>query len=457
MATIPQRELFSWEFVEAMPDLKRIELVMDHLPDEKLVKKLEQKRGKGRDDFPVRAMWNFVISFLLTGHVSWAAHLRELYRNRDLAAMCGFSPLKKLPGADNVSRFLRMLLGLQKELVEMLQALVKTIGELLPDLGRELAVDSKAIRSFAVARSEKLRKDGQPDARGEHDAAIGKKTQFVEKEDGTVEELLYEWFGFKLHLVVDTKYQLPVAFKVTQGLEADTAHLEPLLNEWQKSQPELSSRTDTVAADKAYDDKDNHLAARKIGAQLLCPTRKLWREGDGSVTDADGQGTLLKFLPKTDGGHLCYDQDGQIYCAYQEASDQPWTWRPMVFKGYEADRESVKYICPAEAYGCSCPCAKDCPKGLHTSVRVKLSAEPRIFTPTPRHTLKFQRLYNRRTSIERVNSILDNVLGLEWHTMRGKARVQLRVTLSLCAMLAMAIGRVKNGQTELVGSLVRAA
>lgn len=175
------------------------------------------------------------------------------------------------------------------------------------------------------------------------------------------------------------------------------------------------------------------------------------------MTDADGQEILLKLLPKTDAGHLVYDQDGQIYCAYQEASDQAWTWRPIVFKSYEADREAVKYVCPANAYGCSCPCAEDCPKGLKTIVRVKLSTDPRIFTPTPRHTLKFQRLYNQRTAIERVNSILDNVLGLEWHTMRGKARVQLRVTLSLCTMLALAIGRVKEGQTELLGSLVRAA
>jgi len=457
MAIIPQWELFSWDFVDVMPDLKRIQLVLAHLFDEMFVKKLEEKRGKGRDDYPVRAMWNFVISFLLTGHVSWAAHIRELHRNRDLAAVCGFSVLKKLPGADNVSRFLSLLLEMQEDLMEMFHLLVKTIGELLPDLGRELAVDSKAIRSFAVARSEKFRKDGKPDGRGEHDAAIGKKTQFVEKEDGTVEELLYEWFGFKLHLVVDTKYQLPVAFEVTQGLEADTTHLEPLLNDWQKSQPELSGRTEQITADKAYDDKDNHLAARGIEVQLLCPTRKLWREGDGSVKDADGQEILLKLLPKTDVGHLAYDQDGQVYCAYKEASEQDWTWRPMVFKGYEADREAVKYICPANAYGCSCPCADDCPKGLNTIVRVKLSTDPRIFTPTPRHTLKFQRLYNKRTGIERVNSILDNVLGLEWHTMRGKARVQLRVTLSLCAMLAMAIGRIKKGQKELVGSLVRAA
>ena len=48
----------------------------------------EARRGQGRDDFPVRTMWNLVLTFLLTGHISWASHLRGLHRNRDLAALC---------------------------------------------------------------------------------------------------------------------------------------------------------------------------------------------------------------------------------------------------------------------------------------------------------------------------------------------------------------------------------
>ena len=71
-------------------------------------------------------------------------------------------------------------------------ALVETIAKLLPDFGNQIAVDSKAIRTRAVKRSEKMCKDGQPDRRGEHDASVAEKKQFVEREDGTVEELLYE-------------------------------------------------------------------------------------------------------------------------------------------------------------------------------------------------------------------------------------------------------------------------
>lgn len=452
-----EQSVFTWKFVDIMPDISRMRLVLDNLPDEELMGKLERKRKHGRDDYPVRAMWNLAVTYLLTGHVTWASHLRELRRNRDLAELCGFTAFRKLPGPHNLSRFLSHLLRMQEELEAMFKALVKEVGRVLPDLGKRLAVDSKAIRSYAVASSEKLRKDGLPDARGEHDAAIGKKTQFVEKSDGTVEEELYEWFGFKLHLAVDTNYQLPVAFVVTKGLDADTSQLKPLLKQWKEAQPELSARTNEVSADKAYDDHENHLATRELGAQLFCPTRNLWKNPDGKTKDAEGKEIFLKYLAGSDAGHIAYDQDGQLYCAYREPHAEQWGWRQMAFKGYEADREALKYICPAKAYGCTCRCAEDCPTGLRTTIRVKLSTEPRIFTQTPRHTPKFKRLYKHRTAIERVNGILDNVLGIEWHTMRGIARVRFRVTLSLCAMLAMALGRVRANQTKLVGSLSRAA
>ena len=126
----------------------------------------------------------------------------------------------------------------------------------------------------------------------------------------------------------------------------------------------------------------------------------------------------------------------------------------MAFKGFEADRQALKYLCPARFYGIECPCLEDCRKGYKTTVRVKLSEEPRIFVPTPRHTPKFERLYNKRTAVERVNSVLDTVLGFELHTVRGLAMAKLRVALALSVMVAMAAGRIRAGRRDLYRSLV---
>ena len=90
MAAIEQQKLFSWEDVEARSDLDRLNLVRDHLPDEQIIHYLEVMRGNGRDDFPVRAMWNAVIAGVVFQHPSIEALIRELSRNPSLLQACGF-------------------------------------------------------------------------------------------------------------------------------------------------------------------------------------------------------------------------------------------------------------------------------------------------------------------------------------------------------------------------------
>lgn len=86
-------------------------------------------------------------------------------------------------------------------------------------------------------------------------------------------------------------------------------------------------------------------------------------------------------------------------------------------------------------------------------VRVPLELDRRLFTPIARHTAKWEKAYHRRTSVERVNSRLDQVLGFEHHTIRGKAKMEMRVTLALVVMLAMALGRIRIGQPDKLRSL----
>ena len=58
MATILQPSMFSWKDIEADSDLNRLRLVLSVLPDEDFVSLLEQRRGRGRDDYPIRPVWN---------------------------------------------------------------------------------------------------------------------------------------------------------------------------------------------------------------------------------------------------------------------------------------------------------------------------------------------------------------------------------------------------------------
>jgi hypothetical protein len=62
--------LFRWEEVEAKSDLERLRLVLDHLPDEELMGKLEKHRKWGRDDYPIRPVWNSVLAGVVYQHQS---------------------------------------------------------------------------------------------------------------------------------------------------------------------------------------------------------------------------------------------------------------------------------------------------------------------------------------------------------------------------------------------------
>ena len=79
--------------VEFLPDLQRLEFVLQYLPDEELLRALNGKRGRGRDDYPVEAMWRALVAGLVFRHSFIAALLRELRRNPAPLQRCGFDPL----------------------------------------------------------------------------------------------------------------------------------------------------------------------------------------------------------------------------------------------------------------------------------------------------------------------------------------------------------------------------
>jgi len=90
MAIIPQMKLFAWNEIQTLGDLERLRLVLDYMPDEALMRTLERRRGKGRDDYPVRAVWNSILAGIVFQHDTVEKLRRELMRNGQLREMCGF-------------------------------------------------------------------------------------------------------------------------------------------------------------------------------------------------------------------------------------------------------------------------------------------------------------------------------------------------------------------------------
>jgi hypothetical protein len=127
----------------------------------------------------------------------------------------------------------------------------------------------------------------------------------------------------------------------------------------------------------------------------------------------------------------------------------------MCYGGYERDRESLKYLCPARAKGLTCAGQAKFMTGRQ--IRIPLSEDRRVFTPVARSSHAWSRLYDMRTAVERVNSRIDGASMFEHHYFRGQQKMEARVTIAFIVMLTMALGRIRENQLGLLRSLVRRA
>jgi len=445
MASI-QKNLFDWQELDELGDLERMQLILDVLDDEAFMVELESRRGRGRNDYPVRAMWNSVLAGIVYEHNSIESLRRELSRNGDLLSLCGFESIRgkeAVPSSNAYSRFLKILMRHQQEIDCMIEKLVEELKQELPDLGRNLVVDSKALRSHARRGGKKT-----PDGRRDTDADFGAKKQIVEKEDGTLWEKLKYFFGYKLHLLADAKYELPLGYSITKGSESDMNHLLPLVEELESNHPGIVKDAEYLSADKGYDSANNNGKLwDDYQIKPVIAIRKSWKDSHGS--------DKTRILNTEIADNIIYDNKGGVYCVCLETDRK----RKMEYCGFEKKRDSLKYRCPLARKGIRCAGKRRCGTGDYGRygrvVRIPLERDRRLFTPLARSSYGFKREHKKRTSVERIFSRLDVSYGFERHYIRGMKKMRMRSSLALLVMLSMALGRVKQKRHESMRSLVK--
>lgn len=444
MATLPRPQLFCWDSVDQLGDLQRLRLVLDALPDEPLMQTLEAERGNGRDDYPVRPMWNSLIAAFVFGHPSIAALRRELLRNLQLRHRCGFDVFRGLdavPSECAYTRFQRRLFDHEQEVAQIFHDAADLVQEVLPDFGQTLGIDGKELHSQANGPPTYGDDDDSQerrDRRREQDADWGVKGGGAKDADGKAKNK-HCWFGFLLHLAVDTTYELPVAFEVTEASAAEQPAALRLVDQLEQRHPTVLQRCGHLSADKGYD--DGKLITRLWDQHQIKPVidiRNCWRDGETSKV-VEGQRNVI------------YTFDGEVSCVCPKTG----TERRMSYGGFERDRNTLKFRCPARARGAQCKGMQQCPVG--TAVRIPLSEDRRVFTPVARCSYAWKDHYDKRSAVERVNSRLAGSFGFDDPFIRGLAKMRLRCTMALSIMLAVALGRIKAGQREYLRSLTKAA
>src|SRR3954466_3912259 len=236
--------LFAWAALEDSPSLAVVRRCLEDIPDAAILEGLRRARGRGRDDFPVSVLWGVAILTPMLRHASYDACLGEVRRNPALKQVLGVETDDQVPKHWNLSRFLDAL-GHPAHLAAIraaFDAMARRLSAVVPDLGRHTAGDATALsaRRGDAKRQEAEARLGLPQPAG------GRKE--YKDDDGKVVKVV-EWFGYKLHLLVDTRHEVSLAYRISAANDGDNEHVPGLLAQAQANLP--PGRIRTLAYDKA--------------------------------------------------------------------------------------------------------------------------------------------------------------------------------------------------------------
>jgi hypothetical protein len=398
------KPLFAWDCLDDSPSLNSIRELLATVPDGKLLAALNHSRGKGRADYPVSVLWGTHLLKIILRHQTTEACLAELQRNEGLRRLLGIDSEAGVPHGWNMSRF-EETLGEEPHstlLKQIFNQTTQRLSDVVPDLGKDLAGDATALS----ARRQTTKAAQQEEQAGLPQPSGGRK-EYTD-DDGKVTKVV-EWFGYKLHLLVDVKHEVALAYEITNTKAGDGETLPTVLKQAQANLP--AQRIRTLTYDKAADTNDVHALLSGEGIRAVIQNRSLWKE------DPE------RMLPGHDGNsNVVYDEAGTVYC-YDRVS-APMVRHKMAYIGYEPERETIKYRCPAKHEGWECPMAAICNAGKSygKTVRVPREIDLRRFPAIPRATKQFERRYNGRTSVERVNGRLKLFWGVDDGNLRGARR-----------------------------------
>lgn len=202
--------------VQTPPIVAELQALFDRLPDTELLEALEGPTRRGPKGHPVQTLW---CCFILKHHLalpSTAAMIRTLHQNPYIAAACGIPSPDAIPHEATFSRFFgklakRKYLHLVKDVS---RNLVRQHYAELPGFGKRVAIDSTTIKAWS---------NGGKNPKADPNAGWSVKKNTHGKTTYT--------YGYKVHLLVDCEYELPIAANVSAGNVHDSQRASHLLAE----------------------------------------------------------------------------------------------------------------------------------------------------------------------------------------------------------------------------------
>lgn len=193
------------------------------------------------------------------------------------------------------------------------------------------------------------------------------------------EEVFY--FGHTLYMLcshnADTGIDLPLHIRFLDARRHDSVSAIVSLREFKTINPDIPVRD--LCLDSAHDNYATYELCRKWNIRTFIDLNTN-RGRPGSIPDS-----------------ISIDQDGTPLCM---AGFRMVNW------GYCKQKHSRKWRCPLACGKTDfCPCREKCSSSSYgRCVYTKPDWDIRLYTPVPRGTVEYKKIYNNRTSCERLNN-----------------------------------------------------
>lgn len=249
---------------------------------------------------------------------------------------------------------------------------------LIPKDGLTLSGDGTCVHSHTSSYGHKVCKCSVNDIR-----SCSCKRHFSDPDAhwgwDSDEEIFY--FGHTLYLLcfhnADIGTDLPLHLRFLDARRHDSVSLIVSLREFKAINPDIPVRD--LCLDSAHDNYATYELCRKWNIRTFIDLNTK-RGRPGSIPDS-----------------ISIDQDGTPLCM---AGFRMVNW------GYCKQKHSRKWRCPLACGKTDfCPCREKCSSSSYgRCVYTKPDWDIRLYTPVPRGTQEYKKIYNNRTSCERLNN-----------------------------------------------------
>jgi len=222
-----------------------------------LIQELEARRWTGRKGFGTRALIGACLVKSLYGLPTWTMTAALIAEHPGLQDALGGTP-----SCWAMYRFSRKLRENRPALNACRDACAASLRSQYPELGRDVAIGASNLPAFANGQKYVWQGGPEREKYSDLDASWGHRSALATRAAGS-------FYGYKIHMAVDTKTDLPLAWEISTAKRNESKFVAPLLDALHAR----GFKPEAVACDKAYDHNFVYAECEARGCEPIIPLR----------------------------------------------------------------------------------------------------------------------------------------------------------------------------------------